>query len=130
MGAIAEAIAVYAQPLLESTDGTLEDWNRAMALSQLCWNIALVGPASREEALEDLRSSAEMGPEEFADFRRSVLLPMLRRHEEMFPELHRRSHERLAEMAPKERYSGTEPYAPCPCNSGRKYKFCCRGKGR
>lgn len=70
-----------------------------------------------------------MEPEEFADFRRSVLLPMLRRHEEMFPALHRCSHEGSAEMAPKERYAGTEPYAPCPCNSGRKYKFCCRGKG-
>jgi uncharacterized protein YecA (UPF0149 family) len=130
MGAIAQAIATYAQPLLEGTDGTHEDWNRAMALSQLCWNIALLRPVSREEALEDLRSSTEMEPEEFADFRRSVLLPMLRRHEEMFPELHRRCHEGSAEMAPKERYPGTEPYAPCPCNSGRKYKFCCRAKGR
>ncbi len=130
MGAIAEAITVYAQPLLEATDGTLEDLNRAMALSQFCWNIALLRPTSREEALADLRSSTEMEPEEFADFRRSVLLPMLRRHEEMFPALHRCSHEGSAEMAPKERYAGTEPYAPCPCNSGRKYKFCCRGKGR
>jgi hypothetical protein len=26
--------------------------------------------------------------------------------------------------------NATEPYAPCPCNSGRKYKFCCRAKGR
>lgn len=27
-----------------------------------------------------------------------------------------------------ETYPGTEPYAPCPFKSGRKYKFCCRLK--
>ncbi len=25
---------------------------------------------------------------------------------------------------------GTFPYAPCPCNIGEKYKFCCRAKRR
>ena len=27
----------------------------------------------------------------------------------------------------KKKYSTTDRYAPCPCGSGRKYKFCCGG---
>ena len=38
MGAIAEGIAAYAQPLLDQTDGSLEQLNNAMTISQLCWN--------------------------------------------------------------------------------------------
>lgn len=26
--------------------------------------------------------------------------------------------------------STTDPYAPCPCGSGKKYKFCCMEKDR
>ncbi|MCY2967008.1 MAG: SEC-C metal-binding domain-containing protein [Planctomycetota bacterium] len=29
-------------------------------------------------------------------------------------------------VASTEKYPGTAPYAPCPCNSGKKYKFCCK----
>ena len=41
MGAIAEAIVAYAQLLIDQTDGSMEQLNRAMTISQLCWNIAL-----------------------------------------------------------------------------------------
>ncbi|WP_083842894.1 SEC-C metal-binding domain-containing protein [Schlesneria paludicola] len=35
------------------------------------------------------------------------------------------------EVKPRvETYPGTEPYAPCPCQSGRKYKFCCNSRRR
>jgi uncharacterized protein YecA (UPF0149 family) len=82
-----------------------------------------------------------MDDDEFDEFRRSVILPMIRRHHEMFPQMHRRastryspvdvsptSHSTWDRPTPRERskaYPGTDRYAPCPCNSGRKYKFCC-----
>jgi hypothetical protein len=82
-----------------------------------------------------------MGDEEFEEFRSSVVIPMIRRHQDMFPLMHRRSSSALFESVsppraqPKgatstEAYPGTDRYAPCPCNSGQKYKFCCGMKRR
>ena len=42
MGAIAEAFVAYAQPLIDQTDGSLEQMNKAFAISQLCYNLALL----------------------------------------------------------------------------------------
>jgi hypothetical protein len=42
MGAIAESITAYAQPLLDETDGSIEQMNHALALGQICWNLALM----------------------------------------------------------------------------------------
>jgi hypothetical protein len=42
MGALAEALVAYAQPLIDQTDGSLEQLNKAFAISQLCYNLALL----------------------------------------------------------------------------------------
>jgi hypothetical protein len=141
MGAIAEAFVAFAKPLLDQTDGSEEQLNRAFALSQLCYNLALLPDDHRDSALTEMRRTIEMDDEEFEDFRRSVILPMIQRHHEMFPLMHRRvSHDpsqsgtslpaQPRKAAPGERYPGTDRYAPCPCNSGEKYKFCCGKRGR
>ncbi|MCA1600180.1 MAG: hypothetical protein LC776_00570 [Acidobacteria bacterium] len=88
MGAIAEAIAAYAQPLLDQTDGSAVV-NRAFALGQLCWNLALLPEEARDEALGKMRSTLNMDDDEFEAFRSSVVVPMIRRHQEMFPRMHR-----------------------------------------
>ena len=141
MGALAAAFVAYAQPLLDQTDGSEEQLNKAFAISQLCYNLALLPDDRRDAMLDEVRQTLGMDDAEFAEFRRSVIVPMIRRHEEMFPGMHRRSfgdsaassssppaHTRKA--APGERYPGTDRYAPCPCGSGEKYKFCCGAKGR
>ena len=147
MGAIAEAITAYAQPLLDETDGSIEQMNKALAISQLCWNLALLPDDSQDETLSEMRPKLGMDDDEFDAFRQSVVVPMIRRHQEMFPQMHYRqratglwqgglsesgpeprAHPRTA--APGEKYPGTDRYAPCPCNSGRKYKFCCGAKSR
>jgi uncharacterized protein YecA (UPF0149 family) len=110
-------------------------------MSQLCYNLALLPDDSRNTTLSELRASLKMDDEEFDEFRRAVLAPMIQRHEMMFPRLHQRfatgashsgpsptAHSRTA--APSEKYPGTDRYAPCPCNSGEKYKFCCGARGR
>jgi hypothetical protein len=137
MGAIAEAIVAYAQPLLDQTDGSMEQLNKAMAISQVCWNLALAPEAEQEKMLREMQPTLQMNDEEFEAFRSAIIVPMIRRHHEMFPQM-----PRWGSPAPsptsqsprahpgKEKYPGTDPYAPCPCNSGRKYKFCCKGKGR
>ena len=140
MGAIAEAIVAYAQPLLDQTDGSLEQLNKAMTFSQLCWNLALLPEDGRDQMLSEMRPSLQMDEDEFNEFRRSIIDPMIRRHQEMFPLMHRRrstaaspggfSPHGQSRAAAGEGYPGTDAYAPCPCNSGRKYKFCCRRKGR
>jgi hypothetical protein len=141
MGAIAEAFVAYAQPLLDQTDGSQEQLEKAFAISQLCYNLALLPVDERDTTLDEMQQSLKMDDAEFADFRRSVIDPMIRRHEEMFPGLHGRSFGDLAPIpsspptptrkaAPGERYPGTDRYAPCPCGSGEKYKFCCGAKRR
>jgi hypothetical protein len=136
MGAIAEAIAAYAQPLLDQTDGSVDQVNNAFAIGQLCWNLALLPEEERDEALGKMRPTLNMEDDEFAAFQLSVIVPMIRRHQEMFPRMHRRgsighsggapaSYTRPTTPARTEKYPGTGRNAPCPCNSGRKYKLCC-----
>jgi SEC-C motif len=143
MGAIADAIVAFAQPLLDQTDGSVEQMNKAFQLSQLCYNLALVPKDSREASIGELRQSLEMDDAEFDAFRSEILVPMIQRHEAMFPMMHRPgsrgldllhfghsppAQPRMPEVTPTN--PKPDRYAPCPCNSGRKYKFCCGSEGR
>jgi hypothetical protein len=42
MGAIAEGFVAYAQPLLDQTDGSQAQLSKAFAISQFCFNLALL----------------------------------------------------------------------------------------
>jgi hypothetical protein len=140
MGAIAEAIVAYAQPLLDQTDGSMEQMNKAMAMSQFCWNLALAPEDERDQMVREMRPTLQMDEGQFDEFRRSIIDPMIQRHQEMFPFMHQRGLPAAPPSGPSplahsragagEPYPGTGPYAPCPCESGRKYKFCCKKKGR
>ena len=141
MGVIAEGIVAYAQPLLDQTDGSLEQLNKAMTISQLCWNLALLSEDGRDQMLSEMRPSFDMDEEQLEEFRRSIIDPMIQRHQEMFPRMHRRGSPDPSQSGPSLRanqgiaaaaktHAGTDRYAPCPCNSGKKYKFCCGANGR
>jgi uncharacterized protein YecA (UPF0149 family) len=125
MGAIAESIVAYAQPLLDQTDGSTAEMQKAMTLAQVCWNLALLPEKERDAELTKLKSSFGMD-DEFEDFRVSVVLPMIRRHHEMFPHMARLNSQTTAPSRPREKeYLGTGRNDLCPCNSGKKYKRCC-----
>ena len=134
VGAIADAIAAYAQPLFDQTDGSLEQVQNAMKIGQLCWNLALLPPDERDEAIGEMQSSMNMDDAEFAELRRDVIEPMIRRHEDMFPHMGGRATSRPAGF-PSAMSSRPAPLhndgprvgrnSPCPCGSGRKYKQCC-----
>ena len=141
MGAIADGIVAFAQPLLDQTDGSIEQLNKAFTITQLCYNLAILPEDRRDEMLSEVRRNLAMEDEEFEAFRRSIVVPMIRRHEEMFPQMHRRVSTGPLQTDPSpqvdprralsaERPAVTDRYAPCPCNSGKKYKFCCGAKGR
>jgi SEC-C motif len=141
MGAIADAIVAYGQPLIDQTDGSPEELERALAMTTLCYNLALSPEERRDTTLSKFRSIVNMDDAEFDAFQRSVIAPMIRRHQEMFPRMHQRFAPDPLEGGPApraqpqtaasaEKYPGTDRYAPCPCNSGEKYKFCCGKKGR
>lgn len=140
MGAIADAIVAYAQPLIDETDGSMEQINKALSISQACWNLSLVPNEKRQSAMKSLGEALSLGDAEFQDFQRSTLEPMIRRHEEMFPKLHRSESmepphwEPKVTLLPSAKFPNEKPaqpgrYDPCPCNSGRKYKFCCGRRG-
>lgn len=141
MGAFADGFAAYVQPLIDETDGSPEQLNKAVALGQFCYKLALSPAESRDESLNGMRQSLKMSDAEFEMFQKSIVVPMLERHEEMFPRLHQRtSIDRLEGRsssqrepriaAPAEVHPATDRYAPCPCNSGKKHKFCCGMKRR
>jgi hypothetical protein len=143
MGAIAEAMVAFVQPLLDQTDGSADSINKAFGLSQVCFNLALLREERRETAMIEMGHSIKMDDEEFDAFQRDILLPMIRRHEAMFPMMHRRGPTDIDDFRSGHSLSArpripvltqTQPkpdrYAPCPCNSGRKFKFCCGANAR
>ena len=136
MGALADGIVAYAQPLLDQTDGSVEQMNKAFAIAQCCYNLAILPADTRDKMIGEMQQSVDMDDEEFKEFKSSVLLPMIQRHEEMFPQMHGRisasplqtSPSRLVppgRAAPADKRTAPPPYSPCPCNSGKKYRFCC-----
>jgi uncharacterized protein YecA (UPF0149 family) len=136
MGAIADAMMAYIQPMLEQSDGSPERMQRALMLGQLCWNMALLPNDERENFLEHMRPSLNLNDKEFDDFRNLVIAPMMRRYEQMFPGKHGIQSRNMPGFIPTQqikekpqltvkKYHGTGRNAPCPCNSGRKYKLCC-----
>ncbi len=139
MGAMAEAFVAYAQPLIDETDGSEEQVSKALAMSQLCYNLGLLPEDGQTQMLNQMKDTFQMDDGEFEHFLRTIISPMLHRHQEMFPPWHTgiSRNTELAESASRgytskrasrEAYPGTRPYAPCPCESGKKYKFCCRMK--
>jgi uncharacterized protein YecA (UPF0149 family) len=129
VGVIAESVVTYARPLFDQTDGSLEKMNQAMAIAQMCWNLALQPEDARETAIDEIKPALNMTDEEFADFRQHLILPMIHRHYEMFPGMHGRSRKKPNIFgimpSPTNDYPRTGRNAPCPCGSGRKYKVCC-----
>ena len=139
MGAMAEAILAYAQPLLDQTDGSHEQMNNALAMSSLCYNIGIRPESQRAVMISDLQASLGLDDDESKDFCSSIIYPMLERFDEMFPNMHagirstfRDSPSRSSPITVDSRPKSAEPqpYSPSPCNSGMKYKFCCKQKSR
>ena len=138
MGAIADAMSRFAQPLIDATDGSQEQLQRALTLSQLCWNLAMTPEGKRDEVLANMQPALKMDDDEFQDFKRTVVAPMIRRHQELFPAMQQRpgatepscrapSHAipQAAPRRPVMKYAGTGRNELCPCGSGKKYKVCC-----
>lgn len=82
---IADAMGAYAQPLVDRTDGTPEQVEKAMMIAMLCWNMAILPDEEHDEFLADMREPFQMDEETFRAFRREVIDPMILRHREMFP---------------------------------------------
>ena len=67
MGRVAESIMAYAQPLIDATDGSLEEVNKALSLSALCYNLALTPEEDRVKSLDSLRRTMNLSDMEFIE---------------------------------------------------------------
>jgi hypothetical protein len=77
----------YAQPLLDSTDGSLEETQRVLDLAMIFWNAALMDADARDATLGELAGKYEGDlRDEFWNMARM----MIERHRAMFPEMRRR----------------------------------------
>ena len=121
----ADSMVAYAQPLLNETDGSQADIQKALSIAQLCWNLAVLPELERNNFYVKMRESLDMNEAEFDDFRLSIVAPMIKRHHEMFPDLSRPTSGAYASSRSKEKYPGTGRNELCPCGSGKKYKRCC-----
>ncbi len=157
MGAIADAMSAYAQPLLDQTDGSLEQMQMALNIAMACWNIGKFPEDERQPAIDSLAESMGLDEAEREEFQDDVLMPMIRRHDEMFGQVFQRKVPRrsdgesnlgvgldsdwevglesdlefgLEAKPPKDQTPKPGRYDPCPCNSGKKYKFCCERAAR
>ena len=78
----------YAQPMLDSTDGSLEETQRMLDLATIFWNAALMDADARDATLGNLAGKYEGDlREEFWNTARM----MIERHRAMFPEMRRRA---------------------------------------
>ena len=91
----------------------------------MCWNFTLTPETEREEHIEKLHEDLKMGENEFRKFRDEAIIPMIKRHNEMFPNMALFGSQTTPPPQREEKYLGTPRNAPCPCNSGKKYKRCC-----
>ena len=80
----------------------------------------------QEAAIDRMKTAINMTDGKFAEFRRCIVLPMIQRHHEMFPEMHEHSKQESETVSiafsPYEKKPRTGRNDPCPCGSGRKYK--------
>lgn len=78
----AQQFLAFAQPLLDSTDGSKPETQQALTLAQFLWNVAVTrNPEHREAMLGELLGDLPEG--ERGEFER-VAREMLQRHREMF----------------------------------------------
>ncbi|OED34860.1 hypothetical protein AB833_31720 [Chromatiales bacterium (ex Bugula neritina AB1)] len=125
MANIAESMELYAQPLLEETDGSQAQLQNAYSIAQLCWNLSLLPEDSQKDNLKSMQPELNMTDAEFSNFCDTVIDPMIKRRIEMFPDKFTKTAEEKRPVAHKEKYPGTKRNDPCPCTSGKKYKKCC-----
>jgi uncharacterized protein YecA (UPF0149 family) len=137
MGAIADAMFRFAQPLFDATDGSPEQVQKALTLSQMCWNLAITPEAKRDDFLAIMQPALRMDDEDLQAFQRDIVRPMIRRHQEMFPAMQGPAGSYSSQHVPSQRmpqpsvrrppkkYPGTGRNERCPCGSGKKYKICC-----
>lgn len=131
MGVMSEMLVAYAQPLLDETDGSLEQMNFALKIANLCWGLALMPEEEQGKMIVETRKKLKMNKTDFADFLQAIILPMIRRHQEMYPDMAKSVSPQTTSPPPSPpppreiKYPGTGRNEPCPCNSGKKYKRCC-----
>ncbi len=136
MGAFGEAFLEYIQPLLEGVDNSPEAHQNAYHLGQICWNLAISPEDMRDEMYADIGETLGISAEDFENLKMDVLQPMVWRHYTMFPKMHEADMFNAERSIPMQEpdasiqqdghmYPGTSPNAPCPCDSGKKYKRCC-----
>jgi hypothetical protein len=60
MGVIGDSISEFIRPLLQGTDGSEEQLQKAASIGQMCWNLAILPDSEREKAIAKFQSTLEM----------------------------------------------------------------------
>jgi hypothetical protein len=68
----ADAMVKLVQPLLDLTDGSPEQMNKALTLGMTAWNLDLLPPEEREKAMQNVIEAKGWSGETAEDFRELV----------------------------------------------------------
>ncbi|HYQ29877.1 MAG TPA: SEC-C domain-containing protein [Polyangiaceae bacterium] len=82
-GGWAQQMIEFVQPLLDKSDGSKEQVEKAVSFGMLCWNIAIMPRAERAVAIDAAEREIAKTDEDREAFRDLVEL-MLARYEELF----------------------------------------------
>jgi hypothetical protein len=82
-GGLAQQMIEFVQPLLDNSDGSKEQVEKAISFGMLCWNIAILPRAERAAEIEAAEHDIAKTDEDREAFRDLAEL-MLARHEKLF----------------------------------------------
>lgn len=121
--------------LLDQMNGSMQHVNQALALTEFCYNLSLLTPPERCKVLRKMQLDTGMSDADLAEVRRDWIDPMVQHCEDALlrGEFRGRLPEAVVYLPEMDhpaddhdrKLTTTDRYSPCPCNSGKKYKFCC-----
>jgi SEC-C motif len=82
-GGLAQQMIEFARPLLDRSDGSKEQVDKALSFGMLCWNIAIMPRAERGVAIDAAERAIAKTDEDREAFRDLVEV-MLARYEQLF----------------------------------------------
>ena len=88
MGSFGNSVMEYAKPLIDQTDGSPKQFQYALSVAQLCWNLSLAKADVRKEIIAKLKTK-DMTDADFTEYCNTIIFPMIDRHKKMFPSLHK-----------------------------------------
>jgi hypothetical protein len=86
----AQQMMDFSQPLIDTADGSTEGLNKALTMGMFFWNLAISPEDEREKTVAEMSANFDDADADARTAFQEMAKVMIERHQEMFPEQHRR----------------------------------------